>query len=57
MFKKSSEKWHKKYMKKYKMRIYDPDGWDRKNFNTSWNEKITWKEFIKRSFISSQVPI
>lgn len=28
--------------------ILDPDGWDRKNFEKSWNEKITKEEFLKR---------
>jgi hypothetical protein len=23
-------------------------GWDRKNFDTSWAEKITWNEFMNR---------
>ena len=58
VFRKISEKWHKKYKKRYKMMILDPDGWDRNNFDYSWfEEKITWKEFIKRSLISSQIPI
>ena len=48
--KKTSEDWNRIYMKKYKMRIYDEDGWNRKNFDYFWNrEKITWKEFIRRS--------
>ncbi len=28
--------------------ILDPDGWDRKNFDKSWNEKITKRNFIAR---------
>jgi hypothetical protein len=56
-FKKSSDEWHKDYTKKYKMIIYDADGWDRKNFNYSWfKEKITWKEFCTRALNSSQMP-
>lgn len=29
--------------------IMDPDGWDRKNYQQSWNEKISWQEFEKRA--------
>jgi len=54
LFKKTSEKWNKKYKKKYKMLIIDEDGWDRKNFDYSWHrEKITWKEFLQRAYKSS----
>jgi hypothetical protein len=28
--------------------ILDPDGWDRTDFERSWNEKITEQEFKKR---------
>ncbi len=36
--------------------IIDPDGWDRKNFNYSWNEeKITKEEFIRRTNSSSTI--
>jgi hypothetical protein len=58
MFKRTSEKWNKKYEKKYNVRIVDPDGWDRKDIDYSWSiEKITWKEFIQRAIRSSQVPL
>lgn len=30
------------------IQILDPDGWDRKNFDVSWNELITEDEFCKR---------
>lgn len=33
--------------------ILDPDGWDRKNFQVSWNEKIDLKEFQKRLRMST----
>lgn len=29
-------------------KILDPDGWDRRNFAESWNEKITRAEFERR---------
>jgi hypothetical protein len=28
--------------------VCDPDGWDRKNFKQSWNQRITKMEFAKR---------
>jgi len=33
--------------------ILDPDGWDRENFDVSWNEKISREEFIKRLYEST----
>ena len=58
IFKKVSDKWHKKYIKEYKMRIYDPDRWNRNVFDFSWyKEKITFKEFCNRALQSSLIPI
>jgi len=55
--KKTSEKWHEKFKKRYKCKILDPDGWDRSNLEYSWHkEKITWEEFQKRMMISSICP-
>ena len=28
--------------------VLDPDGWDRKNWKESWNEKITKQEMVNR---------
>ena len=28
--------------------VLDPDGWDRTNFQESWNEPITRDEFMRR---------
>lgn len=43
--KKTSEEWNKLY----NIKILDPDGWDRRNFNYSWyEEKITKEEFRDR---------
>jgi hypothetical protein len=33
----------------YPYLILDPDGWDRKNYEKSWAEQITWKEFQNRA--------
>lgn len=36
------------------VRVLDPDGWDRTNYNYSWNEElITESEFISRLFQST----
>jgi hypothetical protein len=53
-FKKTSKEWLGKIPKKYKVKILDPDGWDRKNFDYSFNrELITKKHFINRLFFST----
>ncbi len=33
--------------------VLDPDGWDRKNFEESWAEKIDHDEMMKRFCIST----
>lgn len=33
--------------------IMDADGWDKKNFDESWAEKITRQEFVDRGFRST----
>ena len=34
--------------------VYDPDGWDRTNFEYSWNvEMISYKDYCKRLSIST----
>ena len=55
--KKTSEEWNKKYRKKTRMIIYDPDGWDRVNYKYSWHEEmITWEEFLNKAMLSTQMP-
>lgn len=29
--------------------VLDPDGWDRRNFEESWQEAITLEEFMRRA--------
>jgi len=42
---KTSEEWERES----NFKVLDPDGWDRKNFEFSWNEElITEEEFEKR---------
>ena len=48
--KKTSAEWQVTY----ESTILDPDGWDRSNFDYSWNkEKITYKEFVARAMRST----
>jgi len=47
---KTSEEWQKES----NVTIYDPDGWDRKNFQYSWYEElITRAEFEHRAMYST----
>lgn len=46
---KSSEEW----VKDSNVKIIDPDGWDRGDFEKSWNEKISIKEFKRRLGLST----
>lgn len=51
---KTSEKWLVEIPSEYKVKITDPDGWDRSNFEYSFKaECINKKEFIKRLMYSS----
>ena len=43
--KKSSKEWQELNPE---ILVYDPDGWDRKNFDSSWNELITFSEYQRR---------
>lgn len=43
--KRSSQEWQKMYPDPF---VVDPDGWDRSNFEESWQEPITYKEYVKR---------
>ncbi len=48
---KTSEEWQKIHSQ---ITIFDPDGWDRQNFQYSWHEElITEAEFQKRVFSST----
>ena len=50
MEKRSSEDWYKDIKD---VKILDPDGWDRSNFEESWNELITKEEFDLRMMFST----
>lgn len=49
MKKQTSEYWYLKLRETEDIVIYDPDGWDRKNYQYSfYEEKITKEEFDER---------
>jgi hypothetical protein len=48
---KTSEEWQKEYPNP---KVYDPDGWDRKNWQYSWyEEKISYEEYQNRIVYST----
>lgn len=47
--KKTSKDWYEEIPKELGFVIYDADGWDRSNFEFSFNQElITKEEFVKR---------
>lgn len=47
--KKTSKEWYEEIPTELGFIIYDPDGWDRSNYEFSFNqESITKEEFVKR---------
>lgn len=47
--KKEVKKVSAEWIKEVGYKVIDPDGWDRTNFDYSWNkEKITYGEFVTR---------
>lgn len=52
--KKTSREWEKSAPDEWQLIILDPDGWDRKNFQYSFDEElITHSEFMNRVFTST----
>lgn len=46
---KTSKEWFEEVPEEHGLIIIDPDGWDRKNYEYSFNEElITKEEFMKR---------
>jgi hypothetical protein len=35
------------------IKVIDPDGWDRTNYEASWAEEITRDEFMRRASVST----
>lgn len=51
---KTSKEWYELVPKKFNLKILDPDGWNRSNFDISFNkELITKDQFIKRLMSST----
>lgn len=51
---KTSKEWYELVPKKFNLAILDPDGWNRSNFDISFNkELITKDQFIKRLMSST----
>ena len=51
---KTSEEWYPILYPEKELIIYDPDGWDRKNWTYSWfQELITKDEFVRRAMQST----
>lgn len=51
---KTSDIWEKELLTIDKSYVYDPDGWDRKNYQYSWFEELISKEeFCKRLVMST----
>jgi len=53
--KKTSKEWLEEVPKKYKLTILDPDGWDRKNFDYSFNQELITKKEFKMRVIHSTI--
>lgn len=51
MLEKSSKDW----AEEYQVTVYDPDGWDRTNFDESWSELISEEEFVRRCSVSTVI--
>lgn len=46
---KTSQEWYNEIPKEYELIILDPDGWDRTNYEYSFNEELISKEeFMNR---------
>lgn len=51
---KTSKEWMELIPEKYKLILLDPDGWDRKNYDYSFNEeRITKEQFMDRLAFST----
>jgi len=48
---KTSEEWQKTS----DVLVYDPDGWDRKNFQYSWHEELITKQEFENRVIRSTI--
>jgi hypothetical protein len=52
---KTSKDWYEEIPKVFKLIILDPDGWDRTNYEYSFNEELITKEEFKRRLSYSTI--
>lgn len=52
---KTSKEWYDLVPTEYKLVIYDADGWDRSNFQYSFNEEFITKQEFKNRLMGSTV--
>ena len=52
---KTSKEWYNLVPKEHKLVILDPDGWDRKNYEYSFNEELITKEEFKQRVSKSTI--
>lgn len=54
--KRTSNEWWQEHELFLRMKIYDPDGWDRRNLQHSFYEElVTFEEFERRLFRSTLI--
>ncbi len=53
--KKTSKDWVNGIHKDCKLKVIDPDGWDRENFDFSFNKELITKEEFKTRLLSSTI--
>lgn len=53
--KKTSKEWYEEIPKKYKLLILGADGWDRNNYEYSFNKELITKEEFKMRLSSSTI--
>ena len=51
----TSKEWNELLCKPNEFQILDPDGWDRSNWEFSWNEELITKEEFKMRVMNSTV--
>lgn len=55
MEKKTSQEWLESIPKEFGVVIYDPDGWNRKNYKYSFHEELITKEEFKMRLSNSTI--
>lgn len=55
MERRTSAEWYENLRKFYDITILDPDGWDRKNYEYSFNEELITSEEFDRRLMASTV--